>query len=468
MDATITLTTTNRDPIGGFSRATRTALTGTDKIKIKMQIIKKVLPNPMSASLQVSSYDPAEMADSGNFFHLVADWRTNMASLWQHMESTYMHNVFYLLHIIEIDDPANPGTLIDDTDYLGNLFELWHNITITQLVESCRIYAQHAEDVDRENLRWSWELLLLNVDIDLRNYVISETEAFTESYAKSGPVAFWFIANKIITGNQNLAHNIISGVMLLELRHFQGEDVAECCFVLRNVLKFLNHGDRNFDKCPPTILDNLMDVFQRCSNRQFGNYMLNLKDFHPSEIDTAEKLFAKALSYYQEIKTKPGRQWLPMHKTTASFVAKKPIVEQPKEEQQNNQINVAQGGNGNSQFTIDRCAPKEGEPHTRISDKNGKEERWCSRCPHGGRWGNHLSEGHDKWLKEFKEYKAKKDAARKAKEEAKSSEANESGPDSMHKTTVSEANISQANVSQPMASLLRRRYVKFYDSDDEE
>ena len=44
-----------------------------------------------------------------------------------------------------------------------------------------------------------------------------------------------------------LAHHVMSGLMVLELRHFEGEDVNEYVFVLRNVLKFLNYGH-------PTIL----------------------------------------------------------------------------------------------------------------------------------------------------------------------------------------------------------------------
>jgi len=44
-----------------------------------------------------------------------------------------------------------------------------------------------------------------------------------------------------------LAHHVMSGLMILELRHFEGEDVNEYVFVLRNVLKFPNN-------CHPLIL----------------------------------------------------------------------------------------------------------------------------------------------------------------------------------------------------------------------
>lgn len=51
---------------------------------------------------------------------------------------------------------------------------------------------------------------------------------------------------------------------------------------------------------------------------------------------------------------------------------------------------------------IDRNPPKEGQPHTR----EGDQPNWCSKCDWGtGRWGTHLTEGHDAFVKELQDRK---------------------------------------------------------------
>ena len=109
-----------------------------------------------------------------------------------------------------------------------------------------------------------------------------------------------------------------------------------------------------------------------------------------------------------------------MKKTKAVFTAGTPTTQSKSaggnQNQASQQSNAtapsnqgAQLGNGSRSCTprsVDCTKPKEGELHTQVNDR-GQEEHWCSKCPNGGRWGNHLTDGHANWLKLFLEYKAK-------------------------------------------------------------
>jgi len=99
-----------------------------------------------------------------------------------------MHNIFCIVFIEEefCVDPATGQFALDANNNhivdrsikeMGNLFNIWHNLTKEDIVESSCIYHNHAEDVDRTNLPWSWECLLTNVDTNLCTYIMAEVES---------------------------------------------------------------------------------------------------------------------------------------------------------------------------------------------------------------------------------------------------------------------------------------------------
>ena len=305
-----------------------------------------------------------------------------------------------------------------------------------------------------------------NIDAELRHFVLSEVEAFPDHVGQTGPVAFFLVANKIVTGTTNLSHNVLSAIMVLELRHFAGENVSECVFILRNVLKFLNYGHPVFDRSPPTIMDTLFNVFAAATNNQFCRYLQNLKDFHQAEIATPEQLFAKVQSYYNNLITDPVKVWLPMKKSHKSLVAEITTTESSDKKKEDvpskpSTIKLPEKDRGGN--IIDRKAPTGDEPRTRVNESTGRDEHWCGKCPKGGRWGNHDSKGHDKWLEEFR----KKLAERKSNGSS-ASVASSTGSKNDAETPVASVTVSQANPSKDIRSMLRRTYVSFDDSDDED
>ena len=256
-----------------------------------------------------------------------------------------------------------------------------------------------------------------------------------------------------------MSHNIVSGLLVLELRHFKGEDVQEAIFVLRNILKFLNFAHPTLDRTPPTIMTTLVGVFLHATNAQFRNYIQNLSDFHSDEIDTPEKLFTKAQAYYNKLKSEPGKVWLPTKKQRSLFSAEAVTEEKKGSIVPKKPSSFKIPERDRSGTLIDRVAPVGDEPRTRISDKTGREEHWCGKCPKGGRWGNHLSKDHDKWLEEFR----KKQAERKMSSSSSASVASQRSQKSNDVAPTATVTVAES----PIRSLLRRTYVSFNDSDDE-
>ena len=145
------------------------------------------------------------------------------------------------------DTNGNPIPEMEDyVQEVRNLFDVWHNLDRMEVLKSVHIYYQHAEDVDCRNLKWSYNLLLKNVDLTFKQHVLLACENLSK-YVLSGPFAFVVMTKCIMSTTQNLAHNGNSGLLVMSLRNFEGEDVIQCMFILHNILHFLNHGIPDFD-----------------------------------------------------------------------------------------------------------------------------------------------------------------------------------------------------------------------------
>ena len=481
-------------PISGLTRAERAAINGDALIKLKETIVnKKVLPTPLKSMETVTSFDSEslkERKDTSNFFNFVSTWREDIATFKRVFTQYYLDNVFKIVYKndngIPIpdaagNDPTNPAwTPTYDPQIEGgaDLLELWHTMTYDVVADSCLVYYRYAEDVDRQNLAWSAELLLNNMDSTLRSYLQSQIENLPE-WSKTGPVIFFFMAKRIVTQNTQVSHNILGGITSMELRHFEGEDVVQATVLLRHVLRFLNHGVPGYDQTPPTIMQMILDVFERCSNSTFRAYVRQLRSFHQHLIPGPEDAFYLLATQYQHILTQPGSKWLPTKKSKGGAFTAKPDAKTSPSEKVYTQaevtkmleaakLNAAESPSPNRsrpKYEVDRTPPKQGEPTSRVNEKTGREEHWCSKCPKGGRWGNHSADGHDKWLQDFQEYKKKQAAAKE--QEKESSPANADPPQSPPSSSSSPSGTSsEGPASMKRASAASRQYVSFVDSDD--
>jgi hypothetical protein len=503
---TFNLGTTTHSSSLGYSRPSRIALLSNPEalIKIRENATKKILRTTISASRSVTNFDPNKMNQKDNFYHFVSDWRADCTQLIQHIDTYGLTDVFRLAKIVKIPvldalgnqivDPSTGQLQVTTSIAIGdNLLETWQNLSLEDVVSSCKIYAEHAEEIDRQSLAWSYDFILNNVDDTLRYLLLSECDAYPSHYGRSGPLAFFCMANRVISVTQNLSHNILSSLMVLELKHFPGEDVHECVFILRNILRFLNYGHPTQDITPPNMMRMLFEIFLHATNDQFVTYVQNLKDFNSHLVnDDPQKLFDLLQGYYNEINTNPMSRWLPTSKKRSTFIAQRLSRYQDDSSDDDDRPSILPSINQNSSSKekpyVDRTPPGKDEPRTRVNERTGKEEHWCGRCYGGGRWGNHLSKDHDKWYKEFKQYKAEQKRKREERSDTSSqtssqpksdSSTNEQSSDPPQKTeNESEPNDSVINqapnsmrkvtFSTPLEVGRRRTYVSFQDSDDED
>jgi hypothetical protein len=505
----------------GWTRSARESLNNEGLVKFRESFAKKILKTPISSNLNVSSYKASEMDDKNNFFNAIGQWSSASLQLQSWMRTHFVDTPFVIMKTEETDVTSRGGTVTQKprVHQVGSLFKMWNSLTLDDVYQSCDIYFKYTQSaVEAQNLNLSWEFIMANIDSDLRAIVNAELSRFIErspTVAQTGPMAYFIIANRIIRCTTGLSHNVITGLMGMGLIHFKGENVVDCVATLRSVLLFLGYGTTR-SQCPPTMNKILVDVFLRCSNPIFVQYVRNLSDFHESEVDTPEKLFSKVQIYYNELLMKPNG-WIRSTKNRAAFAAELPELaalldgqdktrdafteDVPDEVEfrptggrsarrnrnRRQQANVAGGGspgNGNGGGAIglkdaqgrwvndrqgnpiDYTPPRQGQPNRR-QKADGSTEWYCSEC---GRWGNHGDERHGAFLERRRQSSNNRGNGGNGSTNANTNgnsnangnaNANAGGsgntPPSMHRATF----------AQPILSLLSGRVRDFvYDSDN--
>ena len=196
MDTVFNMTNTHTGTIGGYTCTQRVAITGADTVNLKEKIIKKILSPVLTTQSCITSFNPEELhSNNTNFFSFVGNWREQMQTMHQHLCWYYMHNTFMVVQISQhqvhngtralqfqvdgrgnpvLNASGNPIPLMENyVQEIGSLFDIWHNLDMLEVLTSCQIYFQHSKDVDHQNLAWSHELLMKNIDPSLQQHVIS-------------------------------------------------------------------------------------------------------------------------------------------------------------------------------------------------------------------------------------------------------------------------------------------------------
>ena len=445
---------------GGYTRANRAALANEGLVKFREHFVKRLTKTPLSSNLTASSYKPAEMTDKNNFFNAISSFSTFTLRFQAWLKTHYADNVFT---IIKRDWSDANNQYLNTTTVLGDLFNNWNTLTLEEVFNSCTTIMRHSDlAVDIQNLNITWELLLANIDEDLRAHVLAEASSFitrNADCAQSGPMAFAIIAKRVIHASDALAHHVFSGLMTMGLVHFKGKNVVECVSILRTVLVFLGYGT-NRSNCPPTINSILIDVFLRCSNTVFVSFMRNLRDVHAVRVNNPELIFAEAQAHYNELIIKPNG-WARTTKTRTAFMAELPelaaiLDESPEKKTTPADTAPSPAASGKQEVDrkgrpIDRTPPKDGV--TRRKKEDGYNEYWCGKC---NRWGNHDDDHHDKFLADQKAWREKRNAKR-AEKKAKDSETTT--------TTTAPSMHGSASYAQPSFCPIKNALLSGYDSD---
>ena len=292
------------------------------------------------------------------------------------------------------------------------LLSHWHSLELADVIKSVQLQLEYvAETVHRQNLSWTFQYVMDCLDSDLKQYVLSKISHLDPDVGQTGPVVFMVVAQRILHTTENLAQKVINGLIQLRLTQFPGENVVECIFTVRNVLKFLRFGEVN-SFAPRTTLTLVYDVFRGTSVGPFRAYIQQLQDFQMGTTNVqAEDLFSTIQLKYEELLM--ADRWAPQKKRPSTFHLGDPKTYVQDDNRKgggdkgkDNDDDKKKNGDGKkkrpthdkSGKKIDYTPPKKGESKER-TDSEGKKESWCGECK---RWGSHLSAEHDEWLAKFR------------------------------------------------------------------
>ena len=438
----------------GYTKAQRTALTGDALIKVHDLAVKTNFVAKLTKGLQVTTYDPADLKNPNNFFNFASQWESILLSIESHLKTYSMTSPFSLfrevitppseadmqayqmeLHNFLTESGANGGDAnfyVDGTtatrhdrpdpptgttviEIGGDILRDWHTMKLNEVVDSVDLMVRYVDDtVDLQNLSWSFKYLMDGLDSDLKTFVLSKISKLPEDTGRTGPVVFMIVAQRMLQTTENLAQKVINGFIALRLTHFDGENVIEAIFTVCNVLKFLRYGEPN-TFAPRTTLVLIHDVFHGSTVGAFRAYVQQAQDIVLKGETNVEAIFDHFQLKCEELLL--ADRWVPTKKRQSAFhiggtpttrtfaeaeAAKnkdgkpdKPKSDPPKREKRTHD---------KSGRKIDYTPPGQGKPHKRTV--NGTEEFWCGKC---GRWGNHLTDKHDTWRKDFKNRRNNKD-----------------------------------------------------------
>ena len=444
--------------VHGYDAAARAALTGDTLIKVRNLASKSNLDAKLTKGLQVSTFNPADMKDSTNFFNFVSQWEAVILQMETHLKTYYMESPFTLftsttapvpedqmtIYEFEIGEylrdqniarlagavvaadsytvtsaggtlttvnrPAKPtgAYTIDDG---GDILREWHNMSLKEVLHSVELQLKFvADDVHRQNLVWSFTYMMDCLDANLKNFVLSKISKYPAELGRTGPVVFIIVAKRILQTTENLAQKVINGFIALRLTHFENENVIEAIFTVRNVLKFLRYGEAN-TFAPRTTIVLIYDVFRGTSVGAFRAYVQQAQDIVLKDVTDPEIIFDHLQSKYEELLL--ADRWVATKKRQTAFTfgggdtksyadhdkEKPPKKEEDSPKDDDDKKKKKRPTHDKSGRKIDYKPPGPNASHERQRE-DGTKEFWCGKC---GRWGSHLTDKHDEWRKNFRQ-----------------------------------------------------------------
>eukprot|EP00977_Amphora_coffeiformis_P020346 scaffold8126_cov170-Amphora_coffeaeformis.AAC.20 len=343
-DVTFDTTSTPTVVVSGYGKAERDTLANDTLIKVRNLATKTNLIAKITKGLQVSTYNPDNMKNKNNFFNFVSSWESNVLSIESHLKTFYMETPFtlytrtktepsqtklefYQVSLNEflsnllmengdgnsytstvltgnagvVNRPVRPPNTVT-IQLAGNIICEWHTMTLEQVVDSVKLQLKYVTDhVHRQNL-------ILSLDTEV---------------GQSGPVVFYLIAKRLLYTLENLAQKVINGFIALHLTHFEGENVSEAIFTIRNILKFLCFGETNSFALPTTITI-IYDVFRGTSVVSFRNHVQQAQDIILKDVTQPEATFDHLQVKYEELLL--ADHWVPMKKKPSAFAFGEPAT----------------------------------------------------------------------------------------------------------------------------------------------
>lgn len=390
-----------------YTRELRASLNASDKAKFTKLATESLENKFKIVDLSKLNQSDKFLQESFDFTLLIEECRRRLAT----------YGLIDVFRIPETFPEDENGDIIDAPD-MSNTDDLLAKYTVIKL-ENIRNWTrfcfQYADPLTIENLQLSQRMLMNSCETELYAKVNGELSGI-DTMEQSGPVVFYLITRHVIPLTEKSYRTFLQHLSKLRVTTFPGEDVTRYVSIFRCAARLLAAADRE----PHDIREMVYDGLKGCSVYQFRFALQTLWTVGSSKFGTYESILNWSQTEYQNAIIR--NEWLPYKKKPSSFVA----TDDAGRGKGGGRGRGKGGGRGNGKGEgrgentpkqVDRTPPKAGEPHTR-KNAAGYDEHWCGKCRDGGRWGNHLPEGHDKWVAEWQEKIKKKKAAAKAKEEA--------------------------------------------------
>jgi hypothetical protein len=409
-----------------YSRDSRAAMSAADKAKFA-----KLAQEPLEHKFTATDFNA--IVGTNKILSKSFDFGAMVQRLRRRLIQFGMLDVFQIPNDIynysESTGPSLTDTLDLLTQYAGMdlmTIKLWTEFILTYM-----------DTMSIENLQFTQTLLLESCDEGLYQKVHNELSTM-EAGSMGGPLVFYLITRHTVVLTDKTTRAFVYQLQKTRITDYENEDVNEFAANFSSAARLLEASE----KLPDDIRDIAYDSLKVCSVYEFRNHLTILWTTNSHSVRTWEMLLQTAQNLYQELVLK--NTWKSAKKKGSAFKAT------TETESPNTANNAATKSKPRPKFKIDRTPPKQGESHTRARKDGKGDEHWCAKCKDGGRWGNHGTDGHDKWVQEFQ-------SKIKAKKSPKPSSHNQTSP-----TTESATELNQEALVKLRPALKHGNSANYY------
>ena len=224
-----------------FNRKQRETLTASEHLKVADMATK---PLPSLFTLDASGLGQNEVNTQflqSNFL-FTSQTETFKVQL-QAFSMTDIFDIYPLDVTGAVNTTAQPLDLIEESV----------SVNFDAVKANNKLSFEYGDDITRENLTWTEQLIVNSCDQELADRVIGRLQMI-ESSERGGPAAFHILAQLIITNTEDLSFSIVKYLRDLKLTNFDGEDVYKMATVVDGAAKRLRAANYQASEMAPLAL----------------------------------------------------------------------------------------------------------------------------------------------------------------------------------------------------------------------
>jgi hypothetical protein len=380
-----------------YTREHRATLTADGKAKFT-----KLATEALEPQFKITDYTKF---DNSKLLEKNMDFTVHIERLRRKLMMFGMLDVFQVPDDIMSCDVYEGPNLNETVDLLRN----YQSFDLNTIQQWTNFVFTYMDDISIENCHLSEIMLLNSCEGELYTKINNELSTMPTN-TRGGPVVLYLITRHVIALTEKTTRAFIQQLQKLKVSQFPNEDVSEFVAVFKNAANRLQASN----KLPPDIRELAYEGLRNCTVWDYKQHLTILWTMDSKNVTTWESLLETANTLFQDLILQS--RWLTTKKKGSSFTANTNTTKANNSTASSNNNNNPNAGNKSfPPRPVDRTPPKEGESTTRTRADGKGEEHWCSKCKGGGRWGNHLNDGHDKFIADHQERLKKKNLKKKEK-----------------------------------------------------